>query len=91
MTEYFLSIFQVICEEPATVAAPPPPMPEIDLKCKEKVTDSDSECLSDIESHFENKTFPQQRFSPVSGVKSNNSAEITCRPKPIKARYRSLL
>ncbi|XP_049805556.1 uncharacterized protein LOC126248540 [Schistocerca nitens] len=62
--------------------------PEIDLKCKEKVTDSDSESQSDMEPLIENKAFPQQRFSPVSGIKSN-SGEVTCRPKPIKARLPS--
>ncbi|KAF5289605.1 hypothetical protein FQR65_LT11796 [Abscondita terminalis] len=67
----------VICEEPSS---------EIDLKCKEKVTDSDSESHSDLEPPIENRVFPQQRFSPVS---SNNSTEITCRPKPIKARLPS--
>uniref|UniRef100_A0A2S2R6V4 Putative transcription factor capicua n=1 Tax=Sipha flava TaxID=143950 RepID=A0A2S2R6V4_9HEMI len=56
---------------------------EIDLKCKEKVTDSDTESQSDAEPLHENKTFPQQRFSPV---KSTSSSEVTCRPKPIKAR-----
>lgn len=65
----------ICCEETVT---------EIDLKCKEKVTDSDSESQSESEPLIENKAFPQQRFSPVSGVKS--SGEITCRPKPIKAR-----
>lgn len=67
----------VICEEPTV---------EIDLKCKEKVTDSDSESQSDLDHPIENRVFPQQRFSPVS---NNNSAEITCRPKPIKARMPS--
>ncbi|KAK4871834.1 hypothetical protein RN001_015958 [Aquatica leii] len=67
----------VICEEPSS---------EIDLKCKEKVTDSDSESHSDLEPPLENRVFPQQRFSPVS---SNNSVEITCRPKPIKGRLPS--
>ncbi|KAG8264099.1 DNA binding [Homalodisca vitripennis] len=57
---------------------------EIDLKCKEKVTDSDSESQSETEPLIENKAFPQQRFSPVSGVKA--TGEVTCRPKPIKAR-----
>lgn len=56
---------------------------EIDLKCKEKVTDSDTESQSDAEPLLENKTFPHQRFSPV---KSTSSSEVTCRPKPIKAR-----
>lgn len=60
----------VICEET-----------ELDLKCKEKVTDSDSESQSETEPLIENKAFPQQRFSPVSGL----AGEITCRPKPIKA------
>lgn len=67
----------VICEEPPL---------EIDLKCKEKVTDSDSESQSDVEPPLENSAFPQQRFSPVSQIKTN-SGEITCRPKPIKARF----
>ncbi|GLH00711.1 Protein pangolin, isoform J [Gryllus bimaculatus] len=69
----------VICED-----APP----EIDLKCKEKVTESDSESQSDMEPLIENKAFPQQRFSPVSGIKSS-SGDVTCRPKPIKARLPS--
>lgn len=74
----------VICEEPTN---------EIDLKCPEKVTDSDSESQSDLEPLLENKAFPQQRFSPVSGVgtMSVGSAGVkhapsACRPKPIKAR-----
>ncbi|XP_031336738.1 putative transcription factor capicua isoform X2 [Photinus pyralis] len=67
----------VICEEPSS---------EIDLKCKEKVTDSDSESHSDLEPPIETRVFPQQRFSPIS---SSNSTEITCRPKPIKARLPS--
>lgn len=70
----------VICEENTT---------EIDLKCKEKV-DSDSESQSDVEPIIENKAFPQQRFSPVSSsTVSGGSMEITCRPKPIKARLPS--
>lgn len=68
----------VICEE----------NDEIDLKCKEKVTDSDSESQSDLEP-VENKVFLQQQFSPVLGTKITGSSEITCRPKPIKARLPS--
>ncbi|KAL0275511.1 UNVERIFIED_CONTAM: hypothetical protein PYX00_003340 [Menopon gallinae] len=64
------------------------PPAEIDLECKEKVTDSDSESQSDMEPILENKAFSQQRFSPVSQIKPN-SGEITCRPKPIKARLPS--
>ncbi|XP_068917305.1 protein capicua homolog isoform X5 [Tenebrio molitor] len=63
----------VICEETGGV--------EIDLKCKEKVTDSDSESQSDLEASVENRSFPQTRFSPVS----NKSTDVTYRPKPIKA------
>ncbi|XP_054717363.1 protein capicua homolog [Uloborus diversus] len=55
----------------------------IDLKCKEKVTESDTESQSDDESLIENKAFPQQRFSPV--MKISPSTEVTHRPKPIKA------
>ncbi|XP_034252748.1 protein capicua homolog isoform X2 [Thrips palmi] len=72
----------VICEEPTN---------EIDLKCPEKVTDSDSESQSDVEPLLENKAFPQQRFSPVSGVGgiSVGAAGVkhvpsACRPKPIR-------
>lgn len=68
----------VICEESV----------EIDLKCKEKVTDSDSESQSDLEP-IENKVFLQQQFSPVLGTKITGSSEVTCRPKPIKARLPS--
>ncbi|KAJ8930843.1 hypothetical protein NQ314_016260 [Rhamnusium bicolor] len=67
----------VICEDPGT---------EIDLKCKEKVTDSDSESQSDLDLSLENRVFHHQRFSPVT---TNNCAEVTCRPKPIKARMPS--
>lgn len=66
----------VICEETE----------EIDLKCKEKVTDSDSESQSDIEQITEYKQFSQQQFSPVLG---NKFTEYTCRPKPIKAKLPS--
>lgn len=65
----------VICEDPGN---------EIDLKCKEKVTDSDSESQSDMDSSLENRGF--QRFSPTN---TNNCIEMTCRPKPIKARIPS--
>ncbi|XP_050532472.1 putative transcription factor capicua isoform X5 [Daktulosphaira vitifoliae] len=57
-------------------------VPEIDLKCKEKVTDSDTESQSDAEQLQDNKIFPQQHFSPVK----SSTSEVTCRPKPIKAR-----
>lgn len=63
----------VICEEAPV---------EIDLKCKEKVTDSDSESQSDMEPQIENRVFPQQRFSPMTA--NTSSSEVTCRPKPIK-------
>lgn len=60
-----------------------PEDPPIDLKCKEKVTESDTESQSDDESLIENKAFPQQRFSSVMKITPSN--EITHRPKPIKA------
>lgn len=65
----------VICEDATN---------EIDLKCKEKVTDSDSESQSDLDSSLENRMF--QRVSPVT---TNSCAEVTCRPKPIKAKMPS--
>ncbi|XP_025157764.1 putative transcription factor capicua isoform X4 [Harpegnathos saltator] len=69
----------VICEDP---------QPEIDLKCKDKLTDSDN----DVQEDAEKKCFNQSQFSPVSGQKReavNVKQEITCRPKPIKARIPS--
>ena len=62
----------VICEEPPS---------EKDLKCKEKMTDSDSESHSDLDQGIESRGF-RHGFSPISG----NSNDVTCRPKPIKAR-----
>ncbi|XP_065214951.1 putative transcription factor capicua [Planococcus citri] len=54
--------------------------PHIDLKCKEKVTDSDTESQSDVESSAaESRAFTQQRFSPVK----NNQGEAL-RSKAIK-------
>lgn len=64
----------VICEEGPS---------EIDLKCEEKVADSDSEYHSDMEMVSEKKIFnKQQLYTPVINTKPE---EVTCRPKPIKA------
>ncbi|XP_070150484.1 protein capicua homolog isoform X2 [Polyergus mexicanus] len=71
----------VICEDP---------QPEIDLKCKDKLTDSDNEVHDNEDA--EKKCFNQSRFSSVSDQKReviNIKQEITCRPKPIKARIPS--
>lgn len=68
----------VICEDP---------QPEIDLKCKDKLTDSDNDVQDE---DVEKKCFNQSKFSPVSGQKLdavNIKQEITCRPKPIKGTY----
>lgn len=65
----------VICEDAG---------PEIDLKCKEKVTDSDAESHSDNEI-AESKMYSQQIYSPLN----SGCADTTCRPKPIKARLSS--
>ncbi|CAH0562237.1 unnamed protein product [Brassicogethes aeneus] len=67
----------VICEDPTN---------EIDLKCKEKVTDSDSESHSDMEQSHDVKPFSKQHFSPVL---TPSGSEITCKPKPIKAKLPS--
>ncbi|XP_076650659.1 putative transcription factor capicua isoform X1 [Halictus rubicundus] len=70
----------VICEDP---------QPEIDLKCKDKLTDSDNDIQDE---DGEKKCYTQPRFSPVSGQKRETMTvkqEITCRPKPIKARIPS--
>ncbi|XP_053974368.1 putative transcription factor capicua isoform X4 [Hylaeus anthracinus] len=63
----------VICEDP---------QPEIDLKCKDKLTDSDN----DVQDEDGEKKYAQPRFSPVSGQKREITVkqEVTCRPKPIK-------
>lgn len=77
---YFIKIviFFIVNEKCAISEDPP-----IDLKCKEKVTESDTESQSDDESLIENKAFPQQRFSSVMKITPSN--EVTHRPKPIKA------
>lgn len=67
----------VICEDPQL---------EIDLKCKDKMTDSDN----DIQDEDAEKKRYQSQFSPVSGQKReviNVKQEITCRPKPIKGTF----
>lgn len=56
----------------------------IDLECKERVADSESETESEDETMIENKAFPQQRFSPV--MKHLSASDIPYRPKPIKAK-----
>ncbi|CAL7948398.1 unnamed protein product [Xylocopa violacea] len=71
----------VICEDP---------QPEIDLKCKDKLTDSDNDVQDE---DGEKKCYTQPRFSPVIGQKResiNVKQEVTCRPKPIKARLSSI-
>ena len=50
---------------------------DIDLDCKEHVSDSDTDSQSDDEQLLENKAFPQQRFSPV--MKSVSPGDITYR------------
>lgn len=83
----------VICDELPTCDEgnnEPNCQPEvaIDLKCKERVTDSDSDSMSEDEPLIENKAFPQQRFSPV--MKSSAASSVTYRPKPIKAKPTSI-
>lgn len=67
----------VICEDPQS---------EIDLKCKDKLTDSDNDAQDE---DTDKKCFNQSQFSPVSGQKreANVKQEITCRPKPIKGIF----
>ncbi|XP_076333245.1 protein capicua homolog [Tachypleus tridentatus] len=62
---------EAVCEEPS-----------VDLECREKVTESDSDSNSDNEHLIENKAFPQQRFSPV--MKSLLPSDVTHRPTPIR-------
>ncbi|PIK59592.1 putative flocculation protein FLO11 [Apostichopus japonicus] len=52
---------------------------DLDLKCTEDVADSDSETESETET-IENKVFPQQRFQSIKP-----QADITYRPRAIKA------
>ena len=57
-------------------------MTDVDLNCRENVSlDSDSDEHSDDET-LENKVFPQQRFSPVTGTMH----PAALRPRPIKVR-----
>ncbi|XP_026477343.1 uncharacterized protein LOC113383295 isoform X3 [Ctenocephalides felis] len=60
----------IICEEPSTT--------EVDLKCSEKVADSDTE----LQNEPEVRSNQNNRFSPISNDTAN---EVTCRPKAIKA------
>lgn len=62
----------VICEDP---------QPEIDLKCKDKLIDSDNEGQDDD---------PEKKMQIYStgGQKSDAvKTDITCRPKPIKGNF----
>lgn len=65
----------VICEEPQST--------EIDLKCKDKLTDSDN----DVQDDDQDK---KSRYSPsIGGLKREGQgvkADVTCRPKPIKGK-----
>lgn len=58
---------------------------EIDLNCREQVSDSETDTPSEGEGEglIENKAFPQQRFSPVMRLHTG-SGDVTHRPKPIK-------
>lgn len=70
----------VICEDP---------QPEIDLKCKDKLTDSDNDAQDE---DAEKKCYNQSQFSAMSGQKReviSVKQEITCRPKPIKGTSES--
>ncbi|KAL4229580.1 hypothetical protein ACF0H5_012618 [Mactra antiquata] len=53
----------------------------IDLNCPEHVSDSETDSTPE-DDMIENRSFPQQRFSPV--MKPISSSDITYRPKPIK-------
>lgn len=66
----------VICEDP---------QPEIDLKCKDKMADSDNDVPQ--EDDGEKKNYTQGRFSPTNG--QNVKTDLTCRPKPIKGKKNS--
>ena len=57
----------------------------MDLNCKERVEDTDSDSQYDDDDMIENKSFPQQRFSPVMKPLVPG-ADITYRPKPIKMK-----
>lgn len=86
MHPLFLKYFQmVIAEEP-----PVKDNHEIDLKCAEKVTDSDNEEAFDSK---DIKSEPMDGQSmAASGAKDNsdNSRDFTCKPKPIKAQRQNI-
>ena len=56
----------------------------MDLQCKERVSDSETDTQSEDDSAMiENKAFPQQRFSPM--MRLSNTTDVKAhRPKPIK-------
>ena len=56
---------------------------DLDLKCKEQVSDSETNSGMEEDS-IEKRAFPQQRFSPV--VKPSMTSDVTHKPKPIKIR-----
>lgn len=60
---------------------------DIDLKCAEKVTDSDNE--ENMESN-ECKTKTESTTSIDSQQQDANSREFTCKPKPIKAQRQNI-
>ena len=54
---------------------------DVDLKCKERVCDSETENETEADD-FENRAFPQQRFSPA--ISRQAKSDVTFKPKPIK-------
>ena len=55
----------------------------MDLDCKERVSDSETDTQSEDEGALiENKAFPQQRFSPM--MRPSSTTDIAHRPKPIR-------
>ena len=66
----------VICEDPH---------PEIDLKCKDKMADSDNDLGQDEDA--DRKCYGKQRLSPVRDGQ-NVTTDVTCRPRAVKGNNR---
>lgn len=74
----------VIAEEEAAVAKE---SHDIDLKCAEKVTDSDNE--ENVESN-ESKIKTESTMNANDAQVDGNNRDFTCKPKPIKPQRQNI-
>lgn len=78
-----MAFFQMVIaeEEPSSAKE----THDIDLKCAEKVTDSDNE-----ENMESNECKPKVESSIDGQQQDGNSRDFTCKPKPIKAQRQNI-